>query len=242
MSDSLWSVFSGPTGPDSLVSVNVRSLPGQAWRSSGLVVSKDGFHAAFPVVDGDREELYSANIGWRTSETPELDGRIEKRAPEPEVAGQVALVYGRGQSYDSSTGTLSLEVRLANRGNKPIGTPIHLRVKDLSSRIGNVSILNADNGLTGRGAIWDLSPTVVGNQIPAGSTTYSSFTLLFRIDIAHPGLVITNHLRDLTAVVLTFGDVSLGLDHTQAPGLLENCAQKFRNQHWPPASLDISGF
>ena len=71
----------------------------------------------------------------------------------------------------------------------------------LVRKSGRVTILNADNGLRGPGAIWDLSRAVVGDRIPPGATTYNTITLKFHTDLGNSKLVVTNSLLGLTASI-----------------------------------------
>jgi hypothetical protein len=213
ISDSLWTVIYQPSGyqaegfgPVATLGVNVRTLPGCIWRASGLIASGHLFRAIFPALEGATDNLNFATLSSLTTGLGGQNPPAQPHTSELDVTNQVALLYGRAQSFDNATGTLSLEVRLANHAVKPIRTPIHLEAKSVGSAVGKVAILNADNGLSGPGAVWDISRIVVGDQIPAGAVTSSTFTLLFRIDLEHPGFVTSDELLNLTARVLAPGD------------------------------------
>jgi len=222
ISDSLMTYFtqayqmSGyyqPEDPVHAVVINIRTQPGAVWRANGLVASGNRFHAVFLGVDGERDQLYSVTLPAEANGA--VDPPAAKEAAEVDVTNRVALLYGRAQSFDNATGTLSVEVRLANRGDKPIRTPIRLEVKSISSKVGKVTVLNADNDLTGPGARWDLSRSVAGDQIPPGAASYNTFTLQFHIALERPGLVSTNDLLNLSARVLARVD---GPSQTPAGG------------------------
>ena len=213
VSDSLWTVFDQPGGYNQpggyqnghsqtpTVGLNVRTLPGRIWRSSGLAASGNRFHAVFPAADGNSEGLYSATLTSGPSGDTQRNSLSRRGQYGSDVTSQIAVLYGRSQSFDNTTGTLSLEVRLANRGNIAVRTPIRLEVESVNSKVGKVTILNADNGLMGPDAVWDLSRIVSGDQIPPGETTYNTFTLQFHIDLAHAGPIVTNDLLNLSARV-----------------------------------------
>jgi hypothetical protein len=208
--DSLLTVFYHPGGyvPEEFglepsVGLSVRTTPGRIWRSSGLVLSGDQFHAAFVAVEGNGNILRAATISPAASGAQVSDTAVSGSGSQAIVTSQVKLLYGRAQSFDNASGILSLEVRIANRGDRPLRTPILLEVKSVSSKVGKVRILNADNGLPGAGAVWDLSRIVAGDQVIPGATTYSTFTLLFHIDLEHPGIVVTNDLLSLAARIVT---------------------------------------
>jgi len=124
---------------------------------------------------------------------------------DQDVTKQVVLLYGRSQSFDNATGVLSIDLLLGNRGDKPIRPPIRLEVTRVSSGVGRVTILNANNGLTGEGTIWDVSPSVTGDQIPPGANTYNTFRLSFRIEL-RPGGIPTYSLLNLNVRVLANTD------------------------------------
>jgi hypothetical protein len=95
---------------------------------------------------------------------------------------QTVILYGGVQYFDSDTGTLRACLTLRNRGNQPIRAPIIVEAMEVNSAIGAVSILNATNELAGAGAIWDISDSVTGNQIPPGASS-SPFCLFFHSEI-----------------------------------------------------------
>jgi hypothetical protein len=206
--DSLWTVFrrannqlSGEKNDADSVGLNVRTLPGRIWRASELATTGKGIQAVFLGVDAEDEKLYSLML-------PDLPAKNtflkvpESALSEVDVTRQAVLLYGRGQIFDNATGNLSVEVRLGNRGDTPIRTPVRLEVVGVSSEAGKVTILNSDNGEKGKGAIWYLSGIVVGDQILPASTTYNTATLLFHIDLARPGPMITSSLLSLDARVI----------------------------------------
>ena len=177
------------------------SLPTCSIPISGLAASGNRFHAVFPAADGNSEGLYSATLTSGPSGDTQRNSLSRRGQYGSDVTSQIAVLYGRSQSFDNTTGTLSLEVRLANRGNIAVRTPIRLEVESVNSKVGKVTILNADNGLMGPDAVWDLSRIVSGDQIPPGETTYNTFTLQFHIDLAHAGPIVTNDLLNLSARV-----------------------------------------
>jgi hypothetical protein len=207
VNDSLWTVFYGPSHrsnastSDPAVGLEVRSLPGTVWRSGGLVASQGRLHAVFLSVGVDGQSLQSGTLSMRTANPAASRTHAKAETSRVDVTKQVALLYGRAQSFNNADGTLSLEVRLANHGDKPILGPISLEAESILSSAGKVSILNADNGVAGPGAQWNLSRLVVGDRIPPGTTTYGTFTLLFHINCESAKTMFTGDLLTLTARV-----------------------------------------
>src|SRR3984957_7101897 len=101
---------------------------------------------------------------------------------ETDATTRTILLYGGSQRFDNASRTLTIQVSLANRGLTPLRIPIKLKVEEVDSSIGTVSILNATNGMTGTGAVWDISDSVTGDQIPP-DTGSNPFCLVFRMSV-----------------------------------------------------------
>jgi hypothetical protein len=63
--------------------------------------------------------------------------------------------------------------------------PIKLEAKEITSSTGSVTITNATNGVAGEGAVWDVSHSLTGDQIPAGASS-NPFCLAFHLDRSVP--------------------------------------------------------
>jgi hypothetical protein len=94
--------------------------------------------------------------------------RINGRDPSPvasrafTVADTVeqsvtAMVSMSTANARSSLGVSSYDLTLKNISTQSIFSPIRLELASISSASGNVRVANADNALTGVGAIWDYS-------------------------------------------------------------------------------------
>lgn len=206
--DSLMTVIyepgeASPEGSNSGVttSLNVRAMTGVVWRSSGLIASRNVFYAFSPTVVLGGEGLFLTVLSAKGGSDHPANQAGLQDIQEQDVTKQTVLLYGRAQSFNKATGTLSVDLRLGNRGDTPIRSPIRLKVKQISSRAGKVSILNADNGLTGSGAMWDVSEIVLGDQIAPGATTYNTFRLSFHIEQS-TGAIPTYNLLDAAISVL----------------------------------------
>ncbi len=73
-----------------------------------------------------------------------------------DVTDSISLRY-REEQYDSQMHTLVLDAVLTNTSAKPISGPLKVRVLKLSPSKGILEVVNATNGLTSAGAIWDWS-------------------------------------------------------------------------------------
>ncbi|MFY9801571.1 MAG: sialidase family protein [Candidatus Acidiferrales bacterium] len=191
-SDTLWTTIHRPRGVQSdgastssgpAIVVGVRGLAGVVWQSSGMVAMGDKIFAIWPSVaaDGMRLNLRVLDAAGSVSDDKKSAGA--RQTGLRDVTARSMLMYGGRQSFDQATGTLSACMELANRGNEAMRLPIKLEATDVQSPAGPISILNATNGFTGRGALWDISPSVTGDRVPPGSTTNP-----FCISVHVPGL------------------------------------------------------
>ncbi len=73
--------------------------------------------------------------------------------------------------YDPKARTITLHARLLNTSKEAVATPIKLRATTLTSDLGSPRATNADNGLPGAGAIWDLSSAVPRGRLEPGQAT-----------------------------------------------------------------------
>ncbi len=73
--------------------------------------------------------------------------------------------------YDAKTHTITLHARLLNTSKEAIVAPIKLRATTLTSDLGLPRAVNADNGLPGSGAIWDLTAAIPGGRLEPGQPT-----------------------------------------------------------------------
>jgi len=187
-----------------LIRMNVRNLLNGVWRTSGLIVMRDRVLAIWASGDDDGMRLYSGVLA-----SGPVDGI--RRGVEPadtDITQNVLLQYAYsgvheyvGQRFDSVTSTLTTCLSITNRGVNPMHAPIKLVAKDLRSPIGKVSILNATNGLTGTGAVWNISDYLTGDQIPPG-TRSNPFCLSFHIEMDPRGVHTPSDV-DLLSVDLT---------------------------------------
>ena len=173
--DSLWTtieprlprqevIFRGPSAPS--IGVGVRSLSNSIWRSSGLTSIGERFLAIWPSRDSEGTRLNLAVLS-----RPNVSSKDENQSVLKDVTEQVEIGYQGRQEIDGTTGTLAVCLALTNHGVSTIRTPIELEVTDIRAPGRSVSILNATNGLTGTGAVWDISNSLTGDRIPPGTTS-----------------------------------------------------------------------
>lgn len=156
--------------------VQVVDSRNRAWRNTGaLISSADGvFHAVWIEVEHGEGELRSAAI--RVART----GRGLSSSQLIDRSADLIALYGGAQHYDRKTNTLMVNIILKNKSLTLIRPPLFLRVLKVSSDLGQLQIANSRNGLSGRGAIWDISRTLPNGVLEPGAST-RPFPLMFHV-------------------------------------------------------------
>ena len=175
--------------PAPSIRLNMRNLLNSLWRTSGLIALRDRVFAIWSSGNDDGMRLYSGILGSGPFDTIRRDADPEERDVTRNVVVQYAYSGVHeyvGQRFDPITSTLGTCLSITNRGVIPIHAPIKLVAKDLSSPVGNVSILNATNGLLGTGAVWDLSDSLTGDRILPGNSS-NPFCLSFHLEMTPKG-------------------------------------------------------
>jgi hypothetical protein len=90
-----------------------------------------------------------------------------------------------GASYDRARNEGTLNIRLKNISKDTIVGPIKLRALMVTSELGVAHILNADNGGTTDGAIWDYTSLLENNMLPPDGMSGVK-SLKFRITDLRP--------------------------------------------------------
>jgi hypothetical protein len=217
--DSLWTTIHrpkeaqnanrSPLGPP--IVVGVRSLVDVVWRASGLIAMGDKTFAIWPSsgIEGMRLNWGVLEAAGPRSASINKNPAGSNERENPDVTQHSVLTYGGRQTFDQATETLTVCLVLSNRGNDSIGVPIHLEAESIEFPSGDVSILNATNGLVGPGARWDISDSVTGDRLAPGTTT-SPFCLSVRMrGISRRALLLNENLVDLRLRVLAGGPKSI---------------------------------
>jgi hypothetical protein len=96
------------------------------------------------------------------------------------LSGKVTLVLSN-QSVDRGKGLLRMDAKLKNTSSDTIIGPVKMQIVRVTSPIGSATVEGADNGLTGSGAVFDLTPQLVnGRLLPKDSTAARSITVRLR--------------------------------------------------------------
>jgi hypothetical protein len=161
--------------------IRVANMRGEIWRNSGsLTAAIDGtFHAVWPESGQGSGQLRTACL--------KMGGSDEGRLPilpaaeqVKEINGSVAVLFGGHQDFDPNSGMLQLDITLRNKGRRWIKGPVFLKVRTLTGELGKIEVTNSVNGISGPGAVWDLSSAIPHGVLPPGATS-RPYGLLFRI-------------------------------------------------------------
>ena len=153
-----------------------------AWRNLGsLIATNEGiFHAVWIELGHGEGQLRTAAVTVDSSEKLTLPPLPLEEADALDISENMAILYGGVQHYDISSGTLSVDILLKNKSKESIKAPLLLKAVTLSGELGRLEIANASNGVSGPGAIWDLSKAVPNGLLEPGDVT-RPYSLVFLV-------------------------------------------------------------
>jgi len=154
-----------------LITLTIRSDLNEIWKTNGAIMAGNKLLLIWPTGREDGARLSAALLGSVSHAGLSEESAESKAAGPSDVTEKTVILYGGKQFLDKEKATLETCVVLGNRGDRTMTVPIILEAKDVGSSIGTVSILNAANGLSGSGAMWDISKSTRGNVIPAGANS-----------------------------------------------------------------------
>ena len=96
-----------------------------------------------------------------------------------DVSDKVDLEIGR-RRYDRARGTLSIDVRVTNRGRDTLVAPMKLRILGVESLFDSVEVREGNAWLTAEGAVVDLTRGLTNGQLAAGQMS-ASLEINFRL-------------------------------------------------------------
>jgi hypothetical protein len=150
--------------------------------TAGLAADANGvFHALWIDNRTGIRQVWTASITVKGQFVKNGD---ESAAQLDDVTSKIDLDVVEA-SFDRARGEGTLNIRLKNVSKDTIVGPIKLRALIVTSELGVAHILNADNGLTSDGAMWDYSSLLENNMLPPGGTSGVK-ALRFRITDLKP--------------------------------------------------------
>ena len=121
---------------------------------------------------------------------------VSGRASRPDIsqlkgfasAGSALRLDSREVSYDPSTQIAVFNTRIVNTSSAAIRLPVKMHITDLSSDLGSVRILNAENGATGIDAVWTFIGAQASDSELAPKAATASRELRVRVTLSDPSL------------------------------------------------------
>ena len=167
-----------PPSESNLIVLNVKNEANSVWRGNGLLTSGERILAVWPTDEGNGSELSFATF----SGGPSVQEAVPVNVPQiRDVTTDSTVLYGGTQDFDYRTSLLTVCLALRNKGSRSLTAPIKLKAESMTSATGPVIATNANNGVTGPGAIWDITNSLTGDRIPPHAIS-NPFCLTFRLD------------------------------------------------------------
>ncbi|SRR6266550_1887018 len=172
----LLSSSGGPFEP-----IRISLLPNR-WEASGhtagLVADANGIFHAFWVDDRTGiKQLWTSQL---TVSGSVIRNGAKEVAGLNDVSSKVRIELGSAE-LDRPSGLASINLRLKNVSQQTISGPLKMRILRMSSEFGVPKITDAENGLTGNGAILNLSDLLAGNVLKPNDETVVKL-LRFKLD------------------------------------------------------------
>ncbi len=101
-----------------------------------------------------------------------------------DVSRRVRLEVG-GTRFDRGRGQVSVSAKLKNVGTDTLRGPVKVRVVQLRSELGVPTVVGAENGVAGPGAVWDFTTTLSGGVL-APNAESAAKPLTFRLADLRP--------------------------------------------------------
>jgi hypothetical protein len=171
-----------PSEGHAVPGVHVVDSRNVAERNDGsLTVTSDGvFHPVWIENGSGEGQMRTAAVSIAGTRREQLSPLRVDASETRDISQRVVVLYGGEQHYDISTGTLTETITLKNESTESIRSPVLIKAVSLNSEIGNIKIMNSTNGVSGPGAIWDLSRTMSGGVLEPGAVTEPYF-IVFRV-------------------------------------------------------------
>lgn len=166
----LWTSFFQPDPKDAspAIEVNLRNTwNGVGRNQNALVTTPDGrFHAVWQDAGNGEGELRTAVIQVVPADTLIS---MATRGME-DITRKTVVLYGGDQHYDPKTRIVTLEVTVRNESDHSLSGPVKLAVAGTND-LDFAEIANADNQVSGAGAVWDISPALPNGVLISGGST-----------------------------------------------------------------------
>jgi len=204
-------------GTTAVLTLGVRSEACSVWRASGLAQTETGVLAVWSETAAEGNRLVGREIREESTAARKEEPSDTHVPKESDVTASTRLLfaYGSSQSLDRDKGVLKVCLSLWNSTQKALPFPMKLRAEDMNTEAGAIQILNATNHVEGKGAEWDLSESITGNQLAPRTNTHP-ICFLFRVE-GSGGKRVTNVPLDLVRLRLRVLSGGIASDASKRP-------------------------
>jgi hypothetical protein len=178
------------------------------------------FPGDYATVTADRDGVFHAywidnRTGWHQVWTASIDvagsgiknGSID--LADLDDLTRLITLKAMPTAYDRGAETASVTLRLINSSPKTLRGPFKLRLLRADSDVAALESVGASNGLTGPGAVWDVSSSTDGSRLDPGATS-GPFVLTFKLHDVRPlldRLEGKNAFRLVTSFIRVLGHI-----------------------------------
>jgi hypothetical protein len=104
-----------------------------------------------------------------------VQGTVEKYgarelADLDDITDKVSL-EAQSTRFDRANNTLTFTAKVWNTSKEVVRAPLKLRLTSMTSQLGTPSVVNAENGASGTGAIWDFTSAMPAGGLQPDSTS-----------------------------------------------------------------------
>jgi hypothetical protein len=151
--------------------------------TAGLACDAAGaFHPVWVDNRSGRVQVRSATVVVAGAAAPNGSPELARLA---DVTTAVALELDH-VLYDREAGSITGVLRIRNTGSRRLGGPLVVRALTMSGGVGHITAADADNGVAGPGAAWDLTSCLGAGALEPGERT-AERTVRFRMTDLHRG-------------------------------------------------------
>lgn len=156
----------------------VNTWPGH---TAGMAATADGvFHPFWVDNRSGIQQVWTAAVNVSGDAVPNGSPEL---ANWKDVTAKVYLEFGQ-PVFDASRGTLAVDAYLVNTSKSAIRGPLDLRFLTINSTFDTAQAANADNGLSGPGALFHFGAELPGGALQPGQRSLAKH-LVFRVTGLH---------------------------------------------------------
>jgi hypothetical protein len=152
------------------VTVQLRNFTTNGGDTAGLAADVDGvFHPVWVDNRTRVPQLWTAPV--TVSRAAALPHTATADDSLTDVSDRLMIDFVGRPAFDPATGRVTLRARVKNTSKEIVHAPLKARVVSLRADLGEITVSEADNGLSGPGAIWDFTPQLRNGALGPNETS-----------------------------------------------------------------------